>query len=250
MDSIEDYNPDKHENDKRYWELAKRVYALEEKIAKIDKPNEDGETKMKCDTGASGDTTDKWVLDQLTAISGYLKLIIDDVKRCGTINKHAEGAINGINKVLDNMTTTSNTNHSEKDFFGGTLSSSRVGVVNDVHIRTVDDFDWEMDEKGSFVFSDLADPNDGLRTEGLGDPVNAKVDTSKLVKAMGPTIVNPIGREYSYCIDGDRLEYIIHLMVRQDYHPTAIRYDDRGVSLVFSKNDNTMVAKTLHLDKL
>lgn len=108
----------------------------------------------------------------------------------------------------------------------------------------------EMDEKGSFAFSGLADPDDGLRTDGLNDPANVKVDTSKLTKVMGPTIVNPIGREYSYCIDGDRLEYIIHLMVRQDYHPTTIRYDDRGVNLVFSKNDNTMVTKTLHLDRI
>lgn len=148
-----------------------------------------------------------------------------------------------LEEKIANMTAISKTNHSEKD-------SYRVGVVNDDYIRTIDDFDWEMDGKDGFAFSDLADPNDGLHNEGLADSAKMKADTPNSEKAMGPTIVNPIGREYSYCIDGDRLEYIIHLMVRQDYHPTAIRYDDRGVNLVFSKNDNTMVTKTLHLDRI
>lgn len=147
-----------------------------------------------------------------------------------------------LEKEIAKMAATSKTNHSETDSPGSTSTSNRTGVTNADYIRTVDDFDWEMDEKGGFVFSDLADPNDGLHTEGADAPNSEKT--------MGPTIVNPIGREYSYCIDGDRLEYIIHLMVRQDYHPTAIRYDDRGVNLVFSKNDNTMVTKTLHLDRI
>ena len=34
MDSIEDYNPDQPENDKRYWELAKRVYNLRKRLLK------------------------------------------------------------------------------------------------------------------------------------------------------------------------------------------------------------------------
>ena len=41
MNSIEDYNPDQYENDERYWKLAKRVYKLEETIAKTNKPDKE-----------------------------------------------------------------------------------------------------------------------------------------------------------------------------------------------------------------
>lgn len=250
MNSSQDYNPDQHENEEKYWDLAKRICKLEEEVAKTNKPDKDGETDVGCDPDAIEGMTDKWVFDQLTTISEWLKLIVDNGRNQIRANKRTEDAIKKLNKVISDMNGKSKANHIKKDSFGGASSSNRDVVNDKYYIRTVNDFDLEMDEKGSLVFSDLADPDDGLHTEGLGDPAKTKVDTSKLTKVMVPTIVNPIGREYSYCIDGDRLEYIIHLMVRQNYCPTAIRYDDRGANLVFSKNDNTMVTKTLHLDRL
>ena len=250
MNSIEDYNPDQHENDERYWKLAKKVYKLEETIAKTNKPDKDGETDVGCDPDTIEGMTDRWVFDQLTTISECLKLIVDNGRNQIKVNKRTDDTIKKLNKVIGDMAEKSKANHTKKDSFGGASSSNRDVANDKYYIRTVDDFDWEMDEKGSFAFSGLVDPDDGLRTDGLNDPANAEVGTSKLTKAMGPTIVNPIGREYSYCIDGDRLEYIIHLMVQQDYHPATIRYDDRGVNLVFSKNDNTMGTKTLHLDRI
>ena len=241
MNSIQDYDPDQHENEEKYWGAMKRIYDLEEKIDKMDKPNKDS---------GIDDMTDKWVFDQLTTISECLKLLIDNGKNQITVNKRTEDTIRKLNKVIDDMAGKSKTNHSKADPSECT-SSDKVGVLGEkCYIRTIDDFDWDLDEKGGFAFSDLAEPDDGLRTDGSGDPANAKVDTSNLTKVMGPTIVNPIGREYSYCLDGDRLEYIVHLMVRQDYHPTTIRYGERGVDLVFSKDANTMVTKTLHLDRI
>lgn len=34
MNSIEDYNPDQHENDERYWKLAKRYISLRKRLLK------------------------------------------------------------------------------------------------------------------------------------------------------------------------------------------------------------------------
>ncbi len=241
MNSIQDYDPDQHENEEKYWGAMKRIYDLEEKIDKMDKPNKDSGIE---------DMTDKWVFDQLTTISECLKLLIDNGKNQITVNKRTEDTIRKLNKAIDDMAGKSKANRIEKDS-SECASSDKVGVVGSkCYIHTMDDFDWELDEKGGFAFSDLAEPDDGPRTDGSDDPANTKTDTSNSVKVMGPTIVNPIGREYSYCIDGDRLEYIIHLMVRQDYHPTTIRYGERGVKLIFSKNTNTMVTKTLHLDRI
>lgn len=250
MNSIQTYDPDQDDYEKKYHELLKRVGALEKKLVNMNKADEEDGSVMEWDPDAVEGMTDKWIFDQLTTINECLKLIAENGKSQIAVNERTEEAIKGINMTLGSMTEKPKTSHSGKDPFGGMSLSDRTGMVDGKCIRTVDDFDWEMDEKGGLVFSDLAGPDNGLHAEGSNDPAKTKVDTSKLTRVMGPTIVNPIGREYSYCLDGDRLEYIIHLMVRQDYHPTAIRYGERGVDIVFSKNDNTMVTKTLHLDKI
>ena len=238
MNSIQDYDPDQHDNEEKYWGVMKRIYDLEEKIAKMDKSNEDD--------GIDG-MNDKWVFDQLTTISECLKLLVDNGKNQIKVNKRTDDTIKKLNKAIDDMAGKSKANHTKTDPSKDTSSNIANGRCV---ISTIDDFDWELDEKGGLLFSDLTGPDDGLHTQGSNDPAKTKVDMPKLAKAMGPTIVNPIGREYSYCIDGDRLEYIIHLMVRQDYHPAAIRYSERGVDLVFSKNGNAMATKTLHLDRI
>lgn len=243
MNSIQDYDPDQHDNEEKYWGVMKRIYDLEEKIAKMDKPNKDDGNETECDPDVIEGMTDKWLFDQLTTISECLKLLVDNGKNQIKVNKRTDDTIKKLNKAIDDMAGKSKANRTKTDPSGGT-SSDKVDVLGEkCYIRTIDDFDWELDEKGGFAFSDLAEPDDGLRTDGSDDPANAKVDTSNLTKVMGPTIVNPIGREYSYCLDGDRLEYIVHLMIRQDYHPTTIRYGERGVDLVFSKNDNAMATK-------
>ena len=247
MNSIQDYDPDQHDNEEKYWNAMKKIYDLEEKIDKMDKPNKDDGIETECDPDAIEGMTDKWVFDQLTTISECLKLLVDNGRNQIKVNKRTDDTIKKLNEAIDSMTKKSKANHTKTGPSEGT-SSNEVG--GKCYIRTLDDFDWELDEKGNFAFSDLAEPDDGLRTDGSDDPANAKVDTSNLTKVMGPTIVNPIGREYSYCLDGDRLEYIVNLMVRQDYHPTTIRYGERGVDLVFSKDANAMVTKTLHLDRI
>ena len=65
MNSIQDYDPDQHENEDKYWDLAKRICKLEKEITKNNKPDEDDGTEVECDSDVIDGMTDKWVFDQL-----------------------------------------------------------------------------------------------------------------------------------------------------------------------------------------
>lgn len=277
MNSIQDYNPDQYENEEKYWDLVKRIGKIEEKLNKMDKANEEDESEMEWDPDAVEGMTDKWIFDRIASMCECLSslvaigkkqmslndCIIENIKDLGrkfdkttnaalghppVINDRAAQNIRDMSKKLSNSLVKSfKANPTKEEPFGGLSLTHTIGWVDGKHIGTVDDI---KETKDGYVVGDLAGPDDGLHTEGSNDPAKIHVDIPNLNKAAWPTIVNPIGRAQSYYIDGDQLEYIIHVMLREEYHPAAIRYDDHGVDIVFSKNENDIVSKVLRLNKV
>lgn len=266
MNSIQDYNPDQHENEEKYWDLVKRIGKIEEKLDKMDKANEEDGSEMEWDPDAIEGMTEAWIFKQLTIIDKCLASIIDigeiqlkanenviealkeidkklgePMKQVGSchplLDERAARSIKGMGeKLFGNLATPPKANPTKGEPFGGLSLPNGPGWITGKHITSLDDI---KETKDGYVFSDLAGPDDGLHTVGSNDPTKTKVDVSKLEKPLDPkhlmpTIVNPEGRNRRYHIDGDELEGLISAIVLHEYIPTAIRYDDNGVEIVLS----------------